>query len=676
MRTTTIAFLLLACCINGLVAQDARVGKVRNLRDAYHPWVPPTTKAKWEAESQRLREQTLIAIGLYPMPQETPLKAVIHGKIERDDYSIEKVYFQSIPGHYVTGNLYRPKKIDGKIPVVLCPHGHWRNGRFYDAGDNAAKAQIKQKAEQFDSGAHFPLQARMVQLARMGCTVFHYDMVGYADSQGVDHRSGFTDLTSAKWGINVMGLQTWNSIRALDFVETLPEIDMGRIAVTGASGGGTQTFILCALDPRPAVAFPAVMVSTNMQGGCVCENAPYLRQGINNIAFAAMFAPRPLAMSGADDWTIDIETKGLPELKQVYSLYDKASFVHAKCYPQFKHNYNQVAREMMFAWFNEHLNLGLKTPIKQADFEPVAPADLSVFDEQHPVPKDIPSETATRDYLIYQAKSAYEALIPKTSDDVQAFQKFLAPAARVLLDRDSHQVEIERQVDSDESRYIIGRKGTGEKIAVAVAGDIKSKSAVVWIDEAGRDGVDAESVKKLTDAGKLVITADVFLTGKMTADGKPAASQKVEERFLGYTYGYNRTLLANRVRDVVTVLAFAKSLGAEQVDVVGTGEAGVWAGLGIAVSSTKAKRVVIEVPRGVNSSKTTGDSMMLPSATRYGGLGGLLSLAAPTELTIATSNTSALSELGTANVVNLLSGGTTTLTSTLTAKDVVARLSK
>ena len=80
------------------------------------------------------------------------------------------------------------------------------------------------------------------------------------------------------------------------------------VGVTGASGGGTQTFMICAIDPRPAAAFPAVMVSTNMQGGCVCENAEYLRLGINNIAIAALFAPKPMALSGANDWTIYIET--------------------------------------------------------------------------------------------------------------------------------------------------------------------------------------------------------------------------------------------------------------------------------------------------------------------------------------------------------------------------------
>jgi dienelactone hydrolase len=233
----------------------------------------------------------------------------------------------------------------------------------------------------------------------MGCVVFHYDMVGYADSKPLDHRNGLTDVAAELWLQNELGLQTWNSIRALDFLTSLPEVDANRIGVTGASGGGTQTFMLCALDPRPTVAFPAVMVSTAMQGGCVCENASYLRNGISNITIAALFAPKPLAMSGADDWTIDIETKGLPELKQVYSLFDQADHVNAVCYPQFGHNYNQVSREMMFDWFNQHLGLDQPAPVKQTDFKPLTIEELTVFNAEHPLPADALSAEKLRELM-------------------------------------------------------------------------------------------------------------------------------------------------------------------------------------------------------------------------------------------------------------------------------------
>src|SRR5260370_42488118 len=135
-----------------------------------------------------------------------------------------------------------------------------------------------------------------------------------------------------------MGLQTYNSIRALDFLAGLPDVDPARIGVTGASGGGTQTFILCAIDDRPAAAFPAVMVSTAMQGGCICENCSYLRIGTGNIELAAIFAPKPLGMSGANDWTKQIQTKGLPELQALYRVLGAQVNVMAKAYPQYGHD--------------------------------------------------------------------------------------------------------------------------------------------------------------------------------------------------------------------------------------------------------------------------------------------------------------------------------------------------
>jgi dienelactone hydrolase len=389
----------------GQAPADKRLDTPRTLNDAYHPWEPPASLPAWEQERQAIRERILVGLGLWPMPPAIPLKPVIHGKIERDNYTIEKVFFASHPGHYVSGNLYRPKNVSGKAPGVLCPHGHWANGRFYEISEQNAKTQqIDVGAEKFMSGARYPLQARMVHLARMGCIVFHYDMVGNADSTTIGHRQGFTDLEAQLRAQDFMGLQTWNSIRSLDFLLSLPDVDPTRIGVTGASGGGTQTFMLCALDSRPTVAFPAVMVSTGMQGGCVCENCSYLRIGINNIAITALTAPRPLAMSGAEDWTKEIETKGLPELKKVYSLYGKPELVHAKQYLQFGHNYNQVSREMMYAWFNKHLNLGLPEPIQEKDFTPVPPAELSVYDKDHPRPADSAPAEKLREYLTQRCR--------------------------------------------------------------------------------------------------------------------------------------------------------------------------------------------------------------------------------------------------------------------------------
>src|SRR5262245_56319510 len=199
--------------------KDSRVDKPKDL-NAYFPFAVPATKEAWEKRRQELREQVLLANGLWPMPARTPLNPVIHGKIDRDDYTIEKVFFASHPGHYVCGNLYRPKGKAGKLPGVLCPHGHWSNGRFY-AKEKGFENDIKAGAEKTNEGAMYPLQARCAMLARLGCVVFHYDMVGYADSLRIPHRAGFTDAEAELRAQSFMGLQTWNSIRALDILTGL-----------------------------------------------------------------------------------------------------------------------------------------------------------------------------------------------------------------------------------------------------------------------------------------------------------------------------------------------------------------------------------------------------------------------------------------------------------------------
>src|SRR5437667_4331356 len=156
----------------GQLPDDARLQPLKDL-DGYFPFTPSKSADEWQKRAERVRSQILVAEGLWPMPTKTPLKAVIHGKIDRGDYTVEKVLFESIPGFFVTGNLYRPKGKDGKMPGVLCPHGHWENGRFTDAGEEGVLKQIVEGAERFEEGGRSPLQARCVQLARMGSGVFH-----------------------------------------------------------------------------------------------------------------------------------------------------------------------------------------------------------------------------------------------------------------------------------------------------------------------------------------------------------------------------------------------------------------------------------------------------------------------------------------------------------------------
>jgi dienelactone hydrolase len=631
----------------GKVPDDSRLGKPRNLND-YFPMTVPESKEDWQARRQRIREQVQVANGLWPLPPKEPLNAVIHGKIDRDDYTIEKVFFASYPGHYVSGNLYRPKGKTGKVPGVLCPHGHWLNGRFYDAGEKAAAQLVKGGGEKTIESARYHLQARCAGLARMGCVVFHYDMVGNADSQQIAHRAGFTDVAAELRLQSFMGLQTWNSIRALDFLLSLPEVDDKRIGVTGASGGGTQTFILCAIDDRPTVAFPAVMVSTAMQGGCICENAPYLRQGIGNIDIAAAFAPKPLGMSGANDWTKEIETKGLPELKALYKMLGAEDKVMAKAHLEFDHNYNQVSREMMYTWFNKHLDLGLSEPVVEKPFVPVPPKELSVYDEQHPRPKDAVGADRLRDYMAEISDKQMKELMPKDANSLKEFRRVLGSALRVMVNDELPKPEaldvkeVGQRVERGDlvwRRYLIGRKGAGEQVpALGLKGKDFDGTVVVWVHPEGhaslfKDGKLVPAAQRILDGKAAILAPDVLLTGEF-GDAKLQPVEKGWENYAGYYYGYNRPLLAQRVHDILTAVAVAKQHEKTQkVHLVGFGKAGPWVLLARGLCRDMVGRTAADVD-GFRFEKVASDynEMMLPGAVKYGGLPALTALAAPGEL--------------------------------------------
>jgi hypothetical protein len=383
-----------ALAVAGGIAGD-RQNPPKTLRDDF-TFVPPAAPEAWAARARVVRRQIQVALGLWPMPEATPLNAVVHGRISRDGYTVDRVFFESLPGHFVTGSLYRPAGRTGRLPAVLLPHGHWKGGRFNEASVDEVRKSIVSGAERFEAGGRYPLQAAAVQLARMGVVSFLFDLEGYADSvqipMGVAHGEpqGRPKDSPAAPGLffsadaesrleSIMGLQSWNARRALDFLASLPDVDPSRLAVSGASGGGTQTFILGALDDRPATLFPMVMVGTKMQGGCTCENADYLRIGTGNVEIASLWAPRPLGMTTADDWTKSLPETGFPAMQKLWAMLGAKDNVHVFPLPQFPHNYNYVSRATMYAWMNTQLKLGLPEPIVEEDFTPLTRAEATVW---------------------------------------------------------------------------------------------------------------------------------------------------------------------------------------------------------------------------------------------------------------------------------------------------------
>lgn len=649
----------------GQLPKDRRLGELNHL-NGYFPFTPPRTVAEWEQRAEEVRRQVLVACGLWPMPARPTISATIHGKVEREDYTVEKVYFESHPGLYVTGNLYRPKGRQGQRPTVLCPHGHWANGRFHDHGEAKVKQEIELGAEQFPVGGRHPLQARCVHLARMGFIAFLYDMLGMADNTILPGSliHGFAKQRPEmsqpdRWGLfsaqaelrclNAVGLQTWNSIRVLDWITTLPDVDPERIGVTGASGGGTQTFLLGVVDPRPKAFFPAVMVSTAMQGGCTCENASYLRIGTGNVEFAATIAPRYLGLTAANDWTRELETKGLPELKQLYQMLGVPDRVEGK-YFNFEHNYNQPSRMMMYAFMQRAIGEG-QAELVERDFVPLSKDEASVWNAEHPFPGN--GEEAELKILRAFAEEFDQqlaALTPRDAASLAEYQRVVGGGWQVLIGRSlktAGDSAMQFESDTPRSGYrellgLVRNRTYGEEVPLLVlVPDVWNRRGVIWLTETGKAGLldngghPLPGVALLLEQGYAVAGLDLLYQGEFLAQGEPLREIRLvnnPREFLGYTLGYNHPLVAQRVHDVLSLIVAAQRGDdpPESIDLIGLGQAGVFAAAAAVQAGSAVRRLALHTG-GFRFASLTNirDPMLLPGALRYGDVGGLLALRAP-----------------------------------------------
>jgi hypothetical protein len=661
----------------GETLADHRLGELKDL-NGYFPFSVPATVSAWETRANLVRERILVSQGLWPLPEKTPLNPVIHGKMSFGDYSVEKVYFESFPGFYVTGNLYRPIGRSGRLPGILCPHGHWADGRFVD--NKRIREEIVAGAERFENGGRSVLQSRCVQLARMGCVVFHYDMVGYADSVQISYELAHRFAKqrpemnrSSGWGLfspqaeshlqSVMGLQTWNSIRSLDFLETLPEVDPSRLAVTGASGGGTQTFILGAIDPRPAVAFPAVMVCTAMQGGCTCENSTLLRVGVGNVEIAGLFAPKPMGLSGANDWTVEMTSKGFPELQSLYGMMQKKENVMLKALNHFGHNYNYVSRSAMYHWFNKHLYLGVAEPIIEEDYSRLSREDLTVWGEGHPVPKS--GDGFERHLLEYWHEDSQDQIM-KAAESSETFAAVAGPAVRAVVGRtfdDAGTVEWVNNNKVDRGDYLemsglLKNQTYQESVPVVFLYPKEwNGTSVLWLDPEGKDalygddGQPVAEVKRMLSSGVTVVGVDLLFQGESSSSGEILESTRRvanPREAAPFTFGYNSSVFAKRVHDVLTTVKFMKTHDEQSkvIGVVALAGAGHWATTARSVLGDTVDRYAIDT-EGFRFGEVDRlhDVNFLPGGAKYLDIPGLLLLGDMKSLWLAGEPTSSQQRL-------------------------------
>lgn len=321
-------------------------------------------KSSWEKRAALIRQGIFDGAEINGISKRKPFKSKVRSLKIFDGYTVSNVYLEGIEGIYITGNLYRPLKHKGKMAGVLCPHGHGVSPRFAEY-----------------------TQQRCATLARMGAIVFAYDMSGMGEATQCDHKID-----------KAFKLQLINGTYALDFMCSIPDVDTTRIGMTGESGGGTQTFMLAAIDSRIKVSVPVVMVSAHFFGGCVCESGMpvHVRASheTSNVEIAALFAPKPmLLISDGNDWTKNTPRSEFPFIQKVYSFYGVSNSVENIHLANEGHDYGISKRRAMYAFMAKNLKLNLNKVLKDNKIDEstntiLSPIQLSVFDTANARPSN------------------------------------------------------------------------------------------------------------------------------------------------------------------------------------------------------------------------------------------------------------------------------------------------
>ncbi|HZW33476.1 MAG TPA: acetyl xylan esterase, partial [Isosphaeraceae bacterium] len=480
------------------------------------------------------------------------------------------------------------------------------------------------------------------------------DMVGYNDSKPFPH--AFLNDRLRHWGLSLPTLQTWDSIRALDWLSALPDVDPARIGCTGESGGGTQTFLLTALDDRITVSAPVVMVSDTFQGGCACENAAGLRLGTDNVEFAAMCAPRPLILVGATgDWTAKTMERAFPAIRGVYSLVGSIDRVQAQVF-DFPHNYNQTSRNAVYAAMGRWL-LGIddSAKTKEGPQQPEKPEALFTFDAQHPAPPNRKTPEQLEAYLIETLRHLLDDLSPASGPARwEAARRLLLTSLKVRTGIENPPAD---QLKWRELRHItregltivhglLGRASTGDAVPVVRLIPARPSGRLTILAHptgkaalATASGAPTALVRALLARGQDVVGFDPLFVGESLDPREPIAHRPEVEHF----ETYNPAPAADQMQDLATVLAWVRAQPEiREVSLVAQGLSGYQALVARPVVEGLARTVIelADLPPSRRSDEWPA-TIDLPGVEQFGGVKAAAALAAPAPLWLF-GNTKAL----------------------------------
>ncbi|MGI6414137.1 MAG: acetylxylan esterase [Thermoguttaceae bacterium] len=547
-------------------------------REEYEKRTAPEQISAYQA---RLREEFLKAIG--GLPERTPLAAQVTGTVARDGYRVEKIIFESQPKHYVTGLLFLPdaERFKAPYPGVLIPCGHAMSAKGHDE-----------------------YQTMGALLALSGMAAFVFDPIDQGERGQRLGDDGWPKLwgTTAHWmvgvgsmlvGRNTARFEIWDGIRAIDYLQSRPEIDPQRIGCTGNSGGGTQTAYLMALENRLKAAapscylcgFPALLHTIGPQDA---EQTIFgqLAFGMDHADYLMMQAPTPFLVCAATQDFFDIQGTW------TIFRYAKRLYTRMGCAERLdilendaKHNYNTVQREGVVRWMARWL-LGKDQPIKEPRIALLDENEIrctpdgmvmnlagarSVYD----LNEDYENELAVRRAAAWKDGRRAELLDRVRSlAGIRKLGELPEPQVESLGAFDRNGYRIERLVlRPEEGIWLPALKFLPAR---------PNGKVVLYLHEAGKaaGAADGGPIEKRVLAGEVVLAVDVRGTGQTQpgGPGKPGVPPPVDTKGVFLAYLLGRSYVGVRAEDVLVCARYARNLEQNKspgVSLVAVGNLGV-----------------------------------------------------------------------------------------------------
>ena len=471
----------------------------------------------WKAYRDELRKKVLKSVGLLPLPDRVPLDVHRSEPLDHPWCTVRRIHYQLWPGVYSAGLLFMPKTLaEQPSPAMLCPHGHWKDGN-----------------------AHPEVQKRCLNFARLGYVTFSPPQDHYEDLYiGVSHQT----------------LMIWNNMRAVDYLESLPQVDNTRIGVAGASGGGLQTQMLTALDDRVKAAtvvgltcdFREIMFPERHH--CVCNHFPGVMRFTDHPEISTLGLPTPLQFLTMNDWTKNFQRDNLPAIQKLYAAAGLADRVDCKYYDT-PHSYDKQKRERTYWWMERWVR-------GRAEAGPVSePDDVETFLVQ--TLKDLSAEVPGNKGFqqigrIYMERRGYKTPRLNTVDEWVAYRQEMLLALRDLLGLDaelprahSGVQELGSQTDGGLTIEHVAYPSEGGLLIPTIVvrrRDVKETLPVVMLfSEDAKESLLAEtgsgSARQLAEDGSLVVLPDVRCHGAMFATGGKTDRQQAAWERNGIVWG-------------------------------------------------------------------------------------------------------------------------------------------